>query len=67
MLQLWFVANTLLWPFNVELLGYKLGLNVAVLALAGIFWFARRPKVTRFTLSVLIAFLVFLLASYLVA
>jgi len=67
MLQLWFVANTLLWPFNVELLGYKLGLNVAVLALAGIFWFARRPKVTRFTLSVLIAFLLFLLASYLAA
>jgi len=67
MLQLWFVANTLLWPFNVELLGYKLGLNVAVLALAGIFWFARRRKVTRFTVSALLVMLVFLLASYLAA
>lgn len=72
MLQLWFIANSLLWSFNVEIVGLKLGLNVILLTLAGAVWFWKKwikndDSIASFSAIVLVCFFTFLIFSYLVA
>lgn len=67
MLQLWFIANSLLWPFNIELAGMKLGLNVIVLTLVGAVWIGKKPRIAGYSAKVLLGFFIFLLFSYLAA
>jgi len=65
MLQLWFVANTLLWPLFIDVGGFQLGLNVIVLGLAGTVWLAMNRKIAATSakaLLVLLAYLIFSLA-----
>jgi hypothetical protein len=62
MLQLWFVANTVLWPFLLSLGGLQLTLNVAVLTLSGGVWLAMRRRVAKgsaLAAAILIAYMVF--------
>jgi hypothetical protein len=67
MLQLWFVSNTVLWPFGAKLGGMKLGLNVVVLMLAGVFWLGQSGKITLSSAKVLLAFLAHVIFSSIVA
>jgi hypothetical protein len=67
MLLLWFVANTVLWPFNIIVGGLRLNLNVPVLIGAGIFWLWRRGRITRSTAKVLIVLIGFVVCSMVVA
>ena len=67
MLQLWLFANTLLWQFNIELFGLKLGLNVALLAIVGAVWIWKRQGISSYSVKVLFAFAALLLFYYLVA
>lgn len=67
MLKLWFLANVLLWQFNIEILGSKLGLNVALLAMLGSVWIWKRQRITAFSAKVLFVFAIFLLFSFLAA
>jgi hypothetical protein len=58
MLQFWFVANTLLWPFGVEVSGFRLGLNVIAILLVGVVLIIKK-RLSGFTLkagAVLFAF-----------
>lgn len=41
MLQFWFFVNSLLWPFGVEVGGFKLGLNVVAIVLVGVLFFIK--------------------------
>lgn len=67
MLQLWFFANSILWPFKIELVGFKLGLNVIVLAICGAIMLARKTTVVRYTARIIPFILIYLVFSYLVA
>jgi hypothetical protein len=67
MLLLWFVANTLLVPINVSLGGFRLGLNVVVLILAGSVWFVLRAKITGFSAKALLVLCMGALLSCVVA
>lgn len=72
MLQLWFIANSLLWPFNIEISGLRLGLNVILLTLVGAVWIGKRwinndISVAKYSVKVLVGFFIFLTFSYLVA
>ena len=49
MLKLWFIANSLLWPFNVHVAGLSLGLNVVLLSLIGAVWIYRHATISVFT------------------
>jgi len=67
-LSLWFFANTLLWPFSVDMGGFKLGLNVAVLAVAGAFWMLKNNSSISFFSAKLVFWLaVFFLFSFIIA
>ena len=67
MLQLWFVANTVLWPFNVKLGELTLGLNTVLLLLAGAIWLVRKPRVTVKTVVVFFSFCVYNFYSSVIA
>jgi hypothetical protein len=67
MLRLWFVANTILWPFIIILGGFHLGLNAIVLMLAGAVWLGMRRKVAVNSAIIAVVLLVYLIFSYLVA
>lgn len=67
MLQLWFVANTLLASINIGLVGFRLGLNVVVLILAGMVWIGRKSKISGISAKVLLALFVCALFSFVVA
>ena len=72
MLQLWFIANTILWPFNIEISGLRLGLNVILLTLVGAVWIGKRwinndISVAKYSVKVLVGLFIFLTFSYLVA
>jgi hypothetical protein len=67
MLRLWFFVNTLLWPFNVEIAGLKLGLNVIVLTIVGATWVGQKLTVSRYSAKVLLGLFIFLSFSFLVA
>jgi len=67
MLQIWFFANTILWPFDVEIYGLKLGLNVVVLLLSGVIWLSTKQKVTTFSINVALAVIAYMLFSCLAA
>ena len=66
MLKLWFVANTLLAPIHINLGGFRLGLNVVVLILAGFIWFRGRLAITSLTAKVILALICYLLFSFVV-
>jgi len=63
MLQLWFVANTLLWPLFIDVGGFQLGLNVIVLGLAGTVWLAMNRKIAASSAGVMLALLAYLIFS----
>ncbi|GAB1233139.1 hypothetical protein UT4_16050 [Ferrigenium sp. UT4] len=67
MLKLWFVANTLLWPFNVDAGGLKLGLNVILLTLVGTVWLLKNQRFSGYSVNVLSGLFIFLIFSYLAA
>lgn len=67
MLQLWFIANTVLWPFVVFLGGMQLGLNVVLLSVVGTWWLVSVRKITLTTIQPLLAFAAFLALSFVVA
>lgn len=67
MLQLWFLANVLLWQFSIEIFGSKLGLNVALLAMFGAVWIWKRQRITFLSAKVLFSIAVVLLLSCIVA
>jgi hypothetical protein len=67
MLQLWFVANTILWPFILNLGGLQLGLSVIVLTISGAVWLGNRRKVTVTSATIVAALLAYLVFSLLVA
>lgn len=67
MLQLWFVANTLLWSFSIELGGLKLGLNVVLLSIAGLGWFASVRRVSRLSAKATAILCVYFVFSWVLA
>ncbi|MDP9052034.1 MAG: hypothetical protein M3O31_15140 [Acidobacteriota bacterium] len=67
MLQLWFVANTVLWTFSIEVGGLKLGLNVVVLMIAGAVWLGRIRKVSFFSTKATAALFVYMALSWMLA
>jgi hypothetical protein len=67
MLRLWFFVNTLLWPFNVEISGLKLGLNVIVLTIVGAVWIGQKLSVSGYSAKVLLGLFIVLSFSFLVA
>lgn len=67
MLQLFFIANTLFWVFNVELFGLKLGFNVVVLMLAGAAWIWEKKKIAISSAKVFLVLCIYILFSYFVA
>jgi len=67
MLQLWLVANTVLWPISVKLGGLTLGLNVVVLILTGAVWLGKSWRISAGSAKVLFALLLFVPFSLIVA
>lgn len=67
MLQFWFVANTVLWPFAIELGGLSLSLNVIVLMLTGSVWLWRKRRIVLSSAKVLLLLLSCLIFSLIVA
>jgi len=67
MLQLWFVANTVLWSFNIKLGGISLSLNVVVLMLAGAVWLGKTWRIAVGSAKALLAFLAYIIFSSIVA
>jgi hypothetical protein len=71
MLRLWFIVNTLLWPFNIETGRLKLWLNVIVLTIVGATWIGQkltvRLTVSGYSAKVLLGLFTFLSFSFLVA
>ncbi|WP_213804548.1 hypothetical protein [Granulicella sp. dw_53] len=67
MLQLWFVANTVLWPFIVKVGGFSLGLNVVVFLVSGTVWIGKDWRIALASAKVLLAFVVYVFLSFLVA
>jgi hypothetical protein len=67
MLQLWLVANTVLWPFNVKLGGITLSLNVVVLLLAGAVWLAKSRRIAIASAKILLVFIAFIFFSLFLA
>jgi hypothetical protein len=63
MLQLWFVANTILWPFILNLGGFQLSLNVVVLALAGTVWLGIKRRIAKRSLLIVAALFASLILS----
>lgn len=57
MLQLWLVANTVLWPLSIKLGDLSLDLNVAVLLIAGSAWLWKKATITRSSAKALVFFL----------
>jgi hypothetical protein len=67
MLQLWLVANTILWELSTKVAGLSLGLSVVVLLFAGAGWLGTRLRITVSSAKVLLAFLVYSIFSLVVA
>ena len=67
MLQLWFVANTVLWRFSISPGGVTLRLNIVLLILAGLFQFGKTWKISISSVKVLLVFLIFSIFSFVVA
>jgi hypothetical protein len=67
LLQLWFVANTVLWPLKAKVGEISLGLNVVVLVLAGAFWLGKSFKITAGSAKVFLGFLAYAIFSFVVA
>jgi len=67
MLQLWFVANTVLWPLTIMLGTFHLGLNVVVLILVGAVWLGMKRRVAVISIFVTAAFFAYLVFSSLTA
>ena len=67
MLQLWFVANTVLWPFSIKVGGLTLGLNMIALLLAGTVWLGRRWKISVLSARIFAALLVYMVFSWFLA
>lgn len=66
MLQLWFVANTLLWSLSVQISGLTLGLNVVLMFFVGIAWIVRNRRISGYSAKVFFGLIAFMLVSYLV-
>jgi hypothetical protein len=67
LLQLWFVANTVLWPLKAKVGEASLGLNVVVLAFAGTFWLAKNVKITAGSAKISLGFLAYAIFSFVLA
>lgn len=67
MIHLWFVANTVLWPFIVSLGDMQLGLNVVILSAVGSLWLLARRKIALTTIRPVLALAAFLALSLVVA
>jgi hypothetical protein len=67
MLQLWLVANTVLWPFSIKLGGIDLNLDTVVLAALGVFALAQGMRIAALTAKVLLAVLAWMMVSLLIA
>lgn len=67
MLQLWFIANTVLWTLRTKFGGMSLGLNVVVLVLVGVIWIGKRLTITASSAKVLLFFLAYAVISFFVA
>jgi len=66
MLQLWLVANTILWPLSATLGGMTLGLNVVVLILVGIVWLGINWKIAIGSAELILAFFAYAIYSSIV-
>ena len=67
MLQLWFFANSILWPFNIVIGELKLGVNVIVLTLVGAVWIVRNANISGYSAKVLFGVSIFFVFTYWVA
>lgn len=67
MLQVWLVANTIAWPFNLKLSGLTLSLNVIFLIPFGLVWLWRRRTIVSSSARVLVLLLGYLAFSWYVA
>lgn len=67
MLQLWFIANTILWPFGIDLGGLNLQVNVVLLILAGTYFLWKRRKIAFSTVRVLLFLFAYISLSFLAA
>lgn len=65
MLQFWFFANSLLWPFGVEVGGFRLGLNVVAIVLVGVVFLIKR-RLSGFGKTVIAAVFIYTLFSVIV-
>jgi hypothetical protein len=63
MLQLWFVANTVLWPLSIKVGERHVQPNEVLLVVAGTFWLFRSRRITTSSIKVLLAFLAYFLLS----
>ena len=63
MLQLWLVANTVAWPFNLKLGDLTLNLNVVILLVCGVIWLWRRRMIASSSAKMLIFFVGYLAFS----
>lgn len=67
MLQLWFVANTLLWILAINVGGFRLQVNELLLLSAGTLWIVTTRKIAVSSLKVLLLLLVYLGLSFAIA
>ena len=67
MLQLWFFANTVVWPLSIDVAGMHLQANVVLLIFAGAFVLWKQPKIASSTGKISLLLFAFILASLLVA
>jgi len=67
MLQLWFIANTVFWPFSLTIGGFSLSANLVVPLVAVIVWLWKDRKIAVSTAKILIVFFSFSVLSFIVA
>jgi hypothetical protein len=67
MLQLWLIANTVLWPLHVKTGGLELNLSVVVLLISGTLWLGIRRKIEQRTAKILFALSILTAFSWILA
>jgi len=67
MLQLWFIANTILWPFAVNVGGSNILLSEIVLILAGGLWLAMNRHISVGSVKAALLFLAYFVFSFVLA
>jgi hypothetical protein len=56
MLKIWFISNTILWPYSIDLAGLRLGFNVMILAIIGIIYAIKNKNIGLFLFLIALGF-----------